>query len=49
MQIKDAIKEYAMENKNNLMFKKNDKKRMVVNVGVSPRRQYFGYLYRIIY
>ncbi|CAK8562082.1 unnamed protein product [Lathyrus sativus] len=29
-QIKDAIKEYAMENKKNLVFKKNDKKRMVV-------------------
>ena len=29
MQIRDAIKEYALENKKNLVFKKNDKKRMV--------------------
>ncbi|KAI5396811.1 hypothetical protein KIW84_062873 [Lathyrus oleraceus] len=28
LQIKDVIKEYAMENKKNLVFKKNDKKRM---------------------
>lgn len=30
LQIKDAIKEYAMENKKNLVFKKNDNRRMFV-------------------
>src|ERR1044072_1139692 len=29
MQTRDAVKEYALENKKNLVFKKNDKKRMV--------------------
>lgn len=30
MQIRDAIKEYAMKNINNLVFRKNNKKIMVV-------------------
>lgn len=30
LQIKDAIKEYAKENKKNLVFKKNDTKRIFV-------------------